>query len=125
VGSSSAATGSIAPHPVRTYNWDKHEPSYIGDILEMANPPVPLLGARSIVYETIIDDDRSKNASGLLMSLNMCMGGMKDAGFSGTRAEHLIGPDWMVLGVKYPVAHPCPNACVGPGSFTRVEGELT
>ena len=27
--------------------------------------------ARSIVYEAIIDDDRSKNAFGLLMSLNM------------------------------------------------------
>ena len=27
--------------------------------------------ARSIVYEAIIDDDRSKNAFGLMMSLNM------------------------------------------------------
>jgi hypothetical protein len=68
----------------------------------------------AVVYETIIDDDRSKNAFGLLMSLNMlietehgfdytaadCMGWMTDAGFSKTRAEHLIGPDSMVIGVK-------------------------
>jgi hypothetical protein len=71
-------------------------------------------GGALIVYETIIDDDRSKNAFGLLMSLNMlietehgfdytaadCMGWMTDAGFSKTRAEHLIGPDSMVIGVK-------------------------
>lgn len=67
-----------------------------------------------IVYETIIDDDRSQNAFGLLMSLNMlietesgfdytasdCMGWMKEAGFADTRAEHLVGPDSMVIGVK-------------------------
>jgi O-methyltransferase domain/Dimerisation domain len=71
-------------------------------------------GGALIVYETIIDDDRSKNAFGLLMSLNMlietehgfdytaadCMGWMSDAGFSTTRAEHLVGPDSMVIGVK-------------------------
>jgi hypothetical protein len=71
-------------------------------------------GGALIVYESIIDDDRSKNAFGLLMSLNMlietehgfdytaadCRGWMADAGFSSTRAEHLIGPDSMVIGVK-------------------------
>jgi hypothetical protein len=29
-----------------------------------------------------------------------CMAWMTDAGFSKTRAEHLIGPDSMVIGVK-------------------------
>jgi hypothetical protein len=29
-----------------------------------------------------------------------CRGWMTDAGFSSTRAEHLIGPDSMVIGVK-------------------------
>ena len=71
-------------------------------------------GGALIVYETIIDDDRSTNAFGLLMSLNMlietehgfdytaadCRGWMTDAGFSTTRAEHLVGPDSMVIGVK-------------------------
>jgi precorrin-6B methylase 2 len=71
-------------------------------------------GGALIVYESIIDDDRSTNAFGLLMSLNMlietehgfdytaadCMGWMTDAGFTTTRAEHLIGPDSMVIGVK-------------------------
>jgi len=71
-------------------------------------------GGALIVYETIIDDDRSKNAFGLLMSLNMlietpggfdytgkdCMGWMKEAGFKETRTEHLLGPDSMVVGIK-------------------------
>jgi hypothetical protein len=71
-------------------------------------------GGALIVYESIIDDDRSKNVFGLLMSLNMlieteqgfdytaadCMGWMTDAGFSATRTEHLVGPDSMVIGLK-------------------------
>ena len=61
-------------------------------------------------YEAIIDDARSQNAFGLMMSLNMlietsggfdytgadCMGWMREAGFSSTRVEHLVGPDSMV-----------------------------
>ena len=71
-------------------------------------------GGRCMVYESIIDDDRSKNSFGLLMSLNMlietadgfdytgadCFGWMKEAGFHETRVEHLIGPDSMVIGIK-------------------------
>ncbi|MGC1463656.1 MAG: methyltransferase [Terracidiphilus sp.] len=71
-------------------------------------------GGALLVYEAIIDDDRSKNAFGLLMSLNMlietpggfdytgadCMGWMKDAGFKEARVEHLVGPDSMVMGIK-------------------------
>jgi hypothetical protein len=71
-------------------------------------------GGAFIVYESIIDDDRSKNAFGLLMSLNMlietpggfdytgadCMGWMKEAGFHSTRVEHLVGPESMVIGLK-------------------------
>jgi precorrin-6B methylase 2 len=82
-------------------------------LIRKAYEALPAKGAL-IVYETIIDDDRSKNAFGLLMSLNMlietergfdytasdCMGWMADAGFTSTRAEHLIGPDSMVIGVK-------------------------
>jgi hypothetical protein len=71
-------------------------------------------GGALIVYEAIIDDDRSQNAFGLLMSLNMlietpggfdytgadCSGWMKDAGFSSTRVEPLVGPDSMVVAIK-------------------------
>ena len=67
-----------------------------------------------IVYESIIDDDRSTNAFGLLMSLNMlietvdgfdytgtdCSEWMKQAGFHDIRVEHLAGPDSMVIGIK-------------------------
>lgn len=41
-----------------------------------------------------------------------CMGWMTDAGFSRTRAEHLVGPDSMVIGVKEPVA--CSMPASGP-----------
>jgi hypothetical protein len=71
-------------------------------------------GGAYIVYESIIDDDRSANAFGLLMSLNMlietaggfdytgadCAAWMKEAGFRETRVEHLLGPDSMVIGIK-------------------------
>ena len=71
-------------------------------------------GGALIVYEAIIDDERSQNVFGLLMSLNMlieteggfdytaadCIGWMTDAGFTSTRAQHLVGPDSMVIGVK-------------------------
>jgi hypothetical protein len=71
-------------------------------------------GGAVVVYECLIDDDRSQNAFGLLMSLNMlietpggfdytgadCIVWMKEAGFREMRVEHLVGPDSMVVGVK-------------------------
>jgi hypothetical protein len=71
-------------------------------------------GGALIVYEAIIDDDRSKNAFGLMMSLNMlietpggfdytgadCSGWMKEAGFSSAQVTPLVGPDSMVVGIK-------------------------
>jgi hypothetical protein len=82
-------------------------------LVKKAFDAVPAGGAL-IVYESIIDDDRSKNVFGLLMSLNMlietpggfdytgadCAGWMREAGFSSTRVEPLVGPDSMVIGVK-------------------------
>jgi hypothetical protein len=72
------------------------------------------VGGALIVYEAIIDDDRSKNAFGLMMSLNMlietpggfdftgadCAHWMQEAGFSSTRIEPLVGPDSMVIAIK-------------------------
>lgn len=71
-------------------------------------------GGALIVYEAIIDDDRSQNAFGLMMSLNMlietpggfdytgadCKAWMEEAGFSTMRVEPLAGPDSMVIGIK-------------------------
>jgi hypothetical protein len=71
-------------------------------------------GGAFIAYEAIIDDDRSANAFGLMMSLNMlietpggfdytgadCSSWMKEAGFRETRVEPLVGPDSMVIGIK-------------------------
>jgi hypothetical protein len=82
-------------------------------LIQMAYDALPNGGA-FIVYEAIIDDDRSKNAFGLMVSLNMlietpggfdytgadCEGWMKEAGFSNVRVEHLAGPDSMVVGIK-------------------------
>jgi hypothetical protein len=82
-------------------------------LIRKAFDAVPAGGAL-LVYESIIDNDRSKNAFGLMMSLNMlietpggfdytgadCEGWMKEAGFSTTRVEPLVGPDSMVIGIK-------------------------
>ena len=71
-------------------------------------------GGALVVYDTLIDDDRSKNALGLLMSLNMlvetpggfdytgadCIGWLKEAGFREAYVEHLVGPDSMAVGFK-------------------------
>lgn len=71
-------------------------------------------GGSFIVFESLIDDDRSQNSFGLLMSLNMlietpggfdytgadCARWLKDAGFRETRVVHLAGPDSMVVGTK-------------------------
>lgn len=71
-------------------------------------------GGAVIIYDAIIDDDRSQNAFGLLMSLNMlvetpggfdytgadCVEWLNEAGFVDCRVEHLVGPDSMVIGIK-------------------------
>lgn len=71
-------------------------------------------GGAFIAYDALIDDDRQKNAFGLLMSLNMlietpggfdytgadCVGWMRQAGFREARVEHLVGPDSMAVGIK-------------------------
>ncbi len=82
-------------------------------LIAKAFDAVPTGGAL-VIYEALIDDDRSKNAFGLMMSLNMlietpggfdytgadCSKWMKEAGFSQTRVEPLVGPDSMVIGIK-------------------------
>ena len=67
-----------------------------------------------MALECVIDDERRKNVTGLLMSLNMlietpggfdycgsdCCAWMREAGFRETRVEHLAGPNSMVVGIK-------------------------
>jgi hypothetical protein len=92
------------------HDWDLDEKRMLIRKAYEALPP----GGAFIAYDAIIDDDRRENAFGLLMSLNMliespggfdytgadCRGWMKEAGFSLTRVEHLVGPDSMVVGIK-------------------------
>jgi hypothetical protein len=92
------------------HDWDLVQKTVL---VRKAYDALPAGGA-FIVYDAIIDDDRRKNAFGLLMSLNMlietpggfdytgadCIGWMKDAGFKEARVEHLVGPDSMVVGIK-------------------------
>ena len=92
------------------HDWNLEEKKML---IRKAYEAIPTGGAL-IVYESIIDDDRSENAFGLLMSLNMlietpggfdysgadCMGWMKEAGFRETRVEHLLGPESMAIGIK-------------------------
>jgi len=79
------------------HDWDLEEKKML---LRKAHKAVPTGGA-VIVYESLIDDDRSKNAFGLLMSLNMlietpggfdytgsnCMTWMREAGLHGHRHQ--------------------------------------
>ena len=92
------------------HDWNLEEKKLLIRKAYEAIPP----GGALIVYESIIDDDRSENAFGLLMSLNMlietpggfdytgadCMTWMKEAGFRETRVEHLLGPESMAIGIK-------------------------
>ncbi len=92
------------------HDWDLEQKK---TLIRKAYDALPKGGAM-VVYEAIIDDDRSKNAFGLMMSLNMlietpggfdytgadCCAWMKEAGFTNTRVEHLVGPDSMVIGIK-------------------------
>ena len=92
------------------HDWDLPTKKMLIQKAFEALPP----GGALVVYEAIIDDDRSQNAFGLMMSLNMlvetpggfdytgrdCSTWMKEAGFASTRVEHLVGPDSMVIGIK-------------------------
>jgi cyclopropane fatty-acyl-phospholipid synthase-like methyltransferase len=92
------------------HNWNLEQKKMLITKAYAALPP----GGVLVVYEALIDDERSQNAFGLLMSLNMllvtaggfvftgqeCLGWMRDAGFVDTRVEHLQGPDSMVIGMK-------------------------
>jgi hypothetical protein len=92
------------------HDWDLSEKKML---IVKAYEALPKGGAL-VIYESIIDNDRSKNAFGLMMSLNMlietpggfdytaadCRDWMHEAGFSESYVEHLVGPDSMVVGVK-------------------------
>jgi len=92
------------------HDWNMEEKRML---LKKAFDALPKGGAL-IVFEALIDDERRENSFGLLMSLNMlietpggfdytgadCSEWMREAGFSETRVEHLIGPDSMVVGIK-------------------------
>jgi hypothetical protein len=92
------------------HDWNLQEKHLL---LQKAYAALPKHGAL-IVYELMIDNDRSKNLAGLLMSLNMlietpggfdftiadCQGWMKSTGFRRTQVVPLGGPDTMVIGYK-------------------------
>ena len=86
------------------HDWDLAQKRLL---LKRVHDALPQGGAL-IVYDAIIDDERRENAFGLLMSLNMlietkggfdytgadCRGWMLEVGFSQTRVEHLVGPEF-------------------------------
>lgn len=92
------------------HDWDLEQKRVL---IAKAYDALPAGGAL-IVYETIIDDERRHNSVGLLMSLNMlietpggfdytgadCQSWMRETGFTQTYAEHLVGPESMVVGIK-------------------------
>ncbi|HKS95353.1 MAG TPA: methyltransferase, partial [Terriglobia bacterium] len=92
------------------HDWDLEEKRALIAKIYQALPA----GGAYVVCEMLIDDDRRERAMALLMSLNMlietrggfdftgrdCCGWMRDAGFRETRVEHLVGADWLVVGIK-------------------------
>ncbi|WP_018540034.1 methyltransferase [Streptomyces sp. MspMP-M5] len=92
------------------HNWDLEKKRLL---LKKAWQALPTGGA-VVVYDSLIDDDRSENAFALLMSLTMravtdggfgytareCRDWMAEAGFGRTWSEHLVGPDSIVVGIK-------------------------
>jgi hypothetical protein len=112
--------GSFFEHPIPTadvvlmghilHDWDLETKKMLIAKVYEALP----YGGAFVIYEAIIDDDRSQNAFALLASLNMLIetpGGfdytgadairwMTEAGFHDMRVEHLAGPDSMVIGFK-------------------------
>ena len=92
------------------HDWNLNEKKML---LAKAHAALPAGGA-VVIYDSLIDDNRSQNAFGLMMSLNMlietpggfdytgadCIAWMKDAGFREAHVEHLVGPDSMVVGIK-------------------------
>jgi SAM-dependent methyltransferase len=92
------------------HDWDLAEKKRLIAKVYEALPP----GGAFLALDCVIDDERRKNVTGLLMSLNMlietpggfdycgsdCCGWMREAGFRETRVEPLVGPDSMVVGIK-------------------------
>ncbi|MBS0367228.1 MAG: methyltransferase [Proteobacteria bacterium] len=92
------------------HDWDLQQKHLL---LQKAYSALPKNGAL-IVYEAMIDNDRSRNLPGLLMSLNMlietpggfdftirdCRQWLKTVGFRRTQAIALPGPDTMVIGYR-------------------------
>ena len=92
------------------HDWSLDEKKQLIARAYAALPP----GGALIIFESIIDDNRSANAFGLLMSLNMLIetpsgfdytgaqvrAWLQEAGFRETYVEHLAGPDSMAVGIK-------------------------
>jgi O-methyltransferase domain/Dimerisation domain len=92
------------------HNWDLATKKML---LQKAYRALPAAGTL-IVYERLIDDERRRNAAGLLASLNMlimtgdgfdftgadCLGWMQEAGFRDLRIEPLTPELSMAIGTK-------------------------
>ena len=92
------------------HNWDLATKRML---LAKAHQALPE-GGSVIVYDMLIDDERSSSTNGLLSSLNMllwtsagfgytaadCAGWMREAGFDGMRVEQLAGGNSMVVAKK-------------------------
>jgi ubiquinone/menaquinone biosynthesis C-methylase UbiE len=92
------------------HDWDLDTKRILISKAYDALPP----GGRLLVYESLIDDERRVNTTGMVMSLNVslvsvgglgytgaeCTSWMAGAGFRETSVSHLDGPEYMVVGVK-------------------------
>jgi len=103
-------TGDVVVMGHVLHDWDLDTKRMLIAKAYQALPP----GGRLLVYESLIDDRRRVNTTGMIMSLNVslvslgglgytgaeCTSWMTDAGFRETSVSHLDGPEYLVVGVK-------------------------
>jgi SAM-dependent methyltransferase len=91
-------------------NWNMEEKRVLISKAYDALPP----GGALLIYDPLIDEDRSRNTFGLLMSLNMllvtsggfvytgseCESWMRETGFRDIHVEELTESEFMITGIK-------------------------
>lgn len=91
------------------HDWDLDDKKML-----LRKAPDALNPGGAVFYESFVNDGRSQNASGLMMSLEMlietpgrfdctfqdCIGWLAEVGFRNAYVEHLLGPGSMGVNLK-------------------------
>jgi SAM-dependent methyltransferase len=103
-------TGDVMIFGQVLHNWNLEHKR---ELIRKAHEALPEGGA-VVIYETLVDEERSRNVTALFvsMSMNLSVGGgfdftgaegrqwLTEAGFTETSVEHLDGSRSMIVGIK-------------------------